>query len=75
MKTLTTLALILFLPASYTALAQDDKAAARAARRAAAKAAETTPAAKTPSFAAVPAKTGLRLSSLFGDHMILQQYM
>ena len=77
MKTLTTLALILLLPASYMTMAVDDKAAARAARRAAAKAspAEAAPAAKTPSVAAVPAKTGLRLPSLFGAHMILQQNM
>ena len=72
MKTLTTISLILLLPASYMTMAADDKAAKRAARR---KAAETTPVAKTPSVAAVPAKTGLRLPSLFGDHMILQQNM
>ncbi|MFN0074872.1 MAG: hypothetical protein ACKVY0_00180, partial [Prosthecobacter sp.] len=60
MKTLTTLSLILLLAASYTAKAEDDKAAKRQARR---KAAEAT---QKPSEIAVPAKTGLRLPSLFG---------
>ena len=69
MKTLTTLSLILLLAASYTAKAEDDKAAKRQARRKAAEAAQK------PSEVAVPAKTGLRLPSLFGDHMILQQNM
>ncbi len=69
MKTLTTLSLILLLAASYTAKAEDEKAAKRQARRKAAEAAQK------PSEIAMPAKTGLRLPSLFGDHMILQQNM
>ena len=72
MKTLTTLSLILLLYASSMALAQDDKASKRQAKRKAAEAAQAT---QKPSEVAVPAKTGLRLPSLFGDHMILQQKM
>ena len=72
MKTLTTISLILLLSASYMAKAVDDKASKRQARR---KAAETAQAKQKPSEVAAPAKTGLRLPSLFGDHMILQQNM
>ncbi len=49
MKTLTTLSLILLLAASYTAKAEDEKAAKRQARRKAAEAAQK------PSEIAVPA--------------------
>ena len=73
MKTLTTLALIVLLPASFLARAEDDKAAQRKARREAAQAAAA--AEKKPSGVALPATSGLRLPSLFGDHMILQQKM
>lgn len=72
MKTLFTLTLILLLPASFMAKAEDDKAAQRQARRKAAEAATTG---KATSDASVPVKTGLRVPSLFGDHMILQQNM
>ena len=72
MKTLFTLTLILLLPASFMAKAEDGKASQRQARR---KAAEASPTGKATSDASVPVKTGLRLPSLFGDHMILQQNM
>ena len=72
MKRIFTLTLILLLPASFMAKAEDDKAAQRQARR---KAAEAAPAGKTTSDSPVPVKTGLHLPSLFGDHMILQQNM
>ena len=72
MKRLFTLTLILVLPAFFIAKAEDDKAAQRKARRKAAEAATTG---KTTSDSSVPVKTGLRLPSLFGDHMILQQNM
>ncbi len=72
MKRLFTLTLILALPAFFIAKAEDDKAAQRKARR---KAAEATTTGKTTSDSSVPVKTGLRLPSLFGDHMILQQNM
>jgi len=70
MKTLTKLTLILLLSATFMGKAEDDKAAQRKARR---KAAETAPTGKTTSDRSVQIKTGLRLPSLFGDHMILQQ--
>ena len=54
------------------AKADDDKAAQRQAGR---KAAEASPKGKATPEASVPVKTGLRLPSLFGDHMILQQNM
>ena len=72
MKKLFTLALILLLPLSYMAKAEDDKASKRQARR---KVAEASPTGKATPEASVPVKTGLRLPSLFGDHMILQQNM
>ena len=72
MKKLFTLTLILLLPLSYMAKAEDEKASKRQAAR---KAAEATPKGKATSVASVPVKTGLRLPSLFGDHMILQQNM
>jgi sialate O-acetylesterase len=72
MKRLFTLTLILLLPAFFIAKAEDDKAAQRKARRKAAEAATTG---KATSDASVPVKTGLRVPSLFGDHMILQQNM
>ncbi len=72
MKRLFTLTLILLLPAFFIAKAEDDKAAQRKARRKAAEAATTG---KTTSDSSVPVKTGLRLPSLFGNHMILQQNM
>ena len=70
MKKLFTLTLILLLPLSYMAKAEDDKASKRQAGR---KAAEASPKGKATPEASVPVKTGLRLPSLFGDHMILQQ--
>ena len=72
MKKLFTLTLILLLPLSYMAKAEDEKASKRQAGR---KAAEASPKGKATSVASVPVKTGLRLPSLFGDHMILQQNM
>jgi len=54
------------------AKAEDEKASKRQAGR---KAAEATPKGKATPVASVPVKTGLRLPSLFGDHMILQQNM
>ncbi len=72
MKKLFTLTLILLLPLSYMAKAEDDKASKRQAGR---KAAEASPKGKATPDASVPVKTGLRLPSLFGDHMILQQNM
>ena len=72
MKKLFTLTLILLLPLSYMAKAEDDKASKRQAGR---KAAEASPKGKATPEASVPVKTGLRLPSLFGDHMILQQNM
>lgn len=72
MKKLFTLTLILLLPLSYMAKAEDEKASKRQAGR---KAAEATPKGKATPVASVPVKTGLRLPSLFGDHMILQQNM
>ena len=72
MKKLFTLTLILLLPLSYMAKAEDEKASKRQAAR---KAAEATPKGKATPVASVPVKTGLRLPSLFGDHMILQQNM
>ena len=72
MKKLFTLTLILLLPLSFMAKAEDDKASKRQAAR---KAAEATPKGKATPVASVPVKTGLRLPSLFGDHMILQQNM
>jgi len=72
MKKLFTLTLILLLPLSYMAKAEDEKASKRQAGR---KAAEATPKSKATPVASVPVKTGLRLPSLFGDHMILQQNM
>ena len=72
MKKLFTLTLILLLPLSYMAKAEDEKASKRQAAR---KAAEASPKGKATSVASVPVKTGLRLPSLFGDHMILQQNM
>ena len=72
MKKLFTLTLILLLPLSYMAKAEDDKASKRQAGR---KAAEASPKDKATPEASVPVKTGLRLPSLFGDHMILQQNM
>jgi len=72
MKKLFTLTLILLLPLSYMAKAEDEKASKRQAAR---KAAEATPKSKATPVASVPVKTGLRLPSLFGDHMILQQNM
>ena len=70
MKRLFTLTLILLLPAFFIAKAEDDKAAQRKDRRKAAEAATTG---NTTSDSLVPVKTGFRLPSLFGDHMILQQ--
>jgi sialate O-acetylesterase len=72
MKKLFTLTLILLLPLSYMAKAEDEKASKRQAAR---KAAEATPKGKATPVASLPVKTGLRLPSLFGDHMILQQNM
>ena len=72
MKKLFTLTLILLLPLSYMVKAEDDKASKRQAGR---KAAEASPKGKATPEASVPVKTGLRLPSLFGDHMILQQNM
>ncbi len=72
MKKLFTLTLILLLPLSYMAKAEDEKASKRQAGR---KAAEASPKGKATSVASVPVKTGLHLPSLFGDHMILQQNM
>jgi sialate O-acetylesterase len=72
MKKLFTLTLMLLLPLSYMAKAEDDKASKRQAGR---KAAEASPKGKATPEASVPVKTGLRLPSLFGDHMILQQNM
>ena len=72
MKKLFTLTLILLLSLSYMAKAEDDKASKRQAGR---KAAEASPKGKATPEASVPVKTGLRLPSLFGDHMILQQNM
>jgi len=72
------LTLILLLPALSLATAQDKKAARKEAR---VKAAETQSAGEAPSTAGappavpVPAMTGLRLNSLFCDHMVLQQNM
>lgn len=63
---------MLLLPLSYMAKAEDDKASKRQAGR---KAAEASPKGKATPEASVPVKTGLRLPSLFGDHMILQQNM
>ena len=63
---------MLLLPLSYMAKAEDDKASKRQAGR---KAAEASPKGKATPDASVPVKTGLRLPSLFGDHMILQQNM
>ena len=53
-------------------LKEDDKAAQRQARR---KAAEAAKAENKPSGVTLPATSGLRMPSLFGDHMILQQNM
>jgi sialate O-acetylesterase len=72
MKMLAKFPLILLLCVSSMAVAEDDKAAKRAARR---KAADAAAAGKAPPGSSIPAKTGLRLPSLFGDHMILQQNM
>jgi sialate O-acetylesterase len=72
MKKLFTLTLMLLLPLSYMAKAEDDKASKRQAGR---KAAEASPKGKATPEASVPVKTGLRLPRLFGDHMILQQNM
>ena len=70
MKRIVTLMLVLLLPATYMAMAEDNRASRKEKR---AKSAKAPPVAAAPFAIAVPVKTGLRLPSLFGDHMILQQ--
>ena len=74
MKKLITIAMLLalLLPASRVAMAAGKRGSRRDAQGNA-PAAPSAPAAS--SYAATSVKTGLRLPSLFGDHMILQQQM
>ena len=74
MRKLITVAimLVLLLPAARVAMAAGKRASKRETQGNAAAAASVSAAAST---AATPTRTGLRLPSLFGDHMVLQQKM